>query len=210
MGMFRKPGLLTIANYTLKGLILETYRIKAYQLYGGSSWSDNEHYDIVGKAASNADFGQLVEMLKPMLAGRFQLKVHREIKELPVYALVVVKKGPKMKLAADQSADGHHKNGTGLIISYGMSMKFLAHILANHVDRPINDETGLTGVYEFELRFAADEVRVREPEERAAAPDASSTSLFQAIQEQLGLKLESRKGPVETIVIDHAERPSAN
>ena len=135
----------------------------------------------------------------PMLEDRFQLKVHRELRELPVYALVVAKKGSKMKLAADQAKDGAHRQGMGSIESFGLSMRMFANILGGHLDRPVLDETKLTGVFEFTLRFAADEVRVREPDERAAAPDASSASLFQAIQEQLGLKLESRKGPVETI-----------
>jgi uncharacterized protein (TIGR03435 family) len=207
-GMFPKPGLLTIRNYTLKRLVGETYRVKPFQLHGGPAWSDTEHYDIVGKASGNANFSAMLEMVIPMMQERFQLQVHRETRELPVYALVPAKNGPKMTLAADQSKDGAHRSGSGLIDSRGLSMQMFANILAGHLDRPVMDQTGLSGIFVFTLRFDADQVRVQQSD--PATPDAPSPSLFQAIQEQLGLKLENRRAPVETIAIDHAERPTAN
>jgi uncharacterized protein (TIGR03435 family) len=210
-GMFPIPGTLTVGNYTLKRLILDSYRIKSYQLYGGPAWIDSEHYDIVGKAAGKANMSEMSKMLIPLMADRFQLKIHRETKELPTYALVVAKGGPKMKLAT--RTDLSFRILPGAITEFtgfNLDMQFFANILSGQLDRPVVNETDLTGSFQFTLRYVTDDVHPAQPGDTGNPADPNGASIYAAIQEQLGLKLEPRKSAVEVIVVDHAERPTAN
>jgi len=211
-GMFPIPGTLTVGNYTLKRLILDSYRIKSYQLYGGPPWIDSEHYDIVGKAASKANMSEMSKMLIPLLADRFQLKIHRETKELPTYALVLAKGGPKMKPATetDRSFGIFPSGPITEIRAFRLGMQFFSNILSGQLDRPVLNETALTGEFQFTLRYLTDDARPSQPGETESPSDPNSASIYAAMQEQLGLKLEPRKGPVDVIVVDHAERPTAN
>jgi uncharacterized protein (TIGR03435 family) len=202
-GMFPKPGLLNVGNYTLKRLIAEVYRVKTYQLVGGPAWIDTDHFDIVAKAPDGAKFGEMIQMLIPLMEDRFQLKLRRETREMPIYALTVAPKGVRMKPAAADEKKGFSINGTS-VQGFKVSMRMLADILGGQLDRPVRDESGLAGEFAFMLKYAPD-----------ARPDDSPTadlgvSIFTAVQEQLGLKLEPRKGPVEIVVIDSAQRPSEN
>jgi|HubBroStandDraft_1064217.scaffolds.fasta_scaffold32780_3 uncharacterized protein (TIGR03435 family) len=211
-GMFPIPGTLTIGNYTLKRLVMESYRIKNYQLYGAVGWMDSEHYDIVGKAAGKANMGEMVKMVIPMMADRFQLKIHRETRELPIYALTVAKSGLKMKPATETDKVGSFRlvpNAITEMTSVNMGMRMFSGILSGQLDRPVLDETGLTENFQITLRYVTDDLRPQ-PGDADSGPDPNGASIYAAIQEQLGLKLEARKGPVECIVIDHAERPAAN
>jgi uncharacterized protein (TIGR03435 family) len=141
-------------------------------------------------------------MLQTLLEDRFQRKVHLETKELPIYALVVAKNGTKVHAIKDEGdteiggGDGHQ------FTARQVSMQVFAGALARQFGSPVLDMTGLTGVYDITLDYAHDD--------SAAADNGPGPSIFTALQEQLGLKLEPRKGPVEVLVVDRAERPSQN
>jgi uncharacterized protein (TIGR03435 family) len=138
-------------------------------------------------------------MLQSLLADRFKLTWHKEIRQLPVFDLVIAKGGSKLQ---ESKADGRTYNtGTQRISDQGVTMPVLADQLAARLGRPVIDKTGLTGRYDVTLKWT--------PDDTEPAPDAPP-SIFTAVQEQLGLKLESTKGPVETLVIDHVEEPSPN
>lgn len=195
------------ASGPVKHLIEMAYRTKDYEIFGGPDWtaSGDVLYDIAAKAEGDKPptMDQARRMLQTLLADRFQLKLHKEPKEISIYALVVNKTGPKLKQSAtnakfDMSLDMGPKSR----MSATMSMASLAGQLTNLVtERPVVDKTGLTGLYDFTLEWAPDDA----PTDVTEGP-----SIFTAVQEQLGLKLESTKAPVEVLVIDHVERPSAN
>jgi uncharacterized protein (TIGR03435 family) len=168
-------------------------------------------------------------MLQALLAERLNLQVHRETKELPIYALVIAKNGPKFQegklgdtypngfkgLNGAPVGAGMMRMGAGEWTGQGIPIANLVGSLSRRLGRTVVDKTGLTGKYDFTLRWTPDDnpVSPKEPggaPDAAALPDSSGPSIFTALQEQLGLKLESQKGPVETIVIDHVERPSQN
>jgi uncharacterized protein (TIGR03435 family) len=136
-------------------------------------------------------------MLQALLSERFKLAIHRESKERTVYELVVGKNGPKLHEV--EAGPGHSNGGHGSLSAQKMSMSHLADSLSRIVDLPVLDMTGLKGAFDIELKWAPD------------GDDANGPSIFTAVQEQLGLKLEQRKGPMEIIVVDHAERvPTEN
>ncbi len=200
-------GRLTITNLTLKIMVREAFGVKNYQIAGGPVWLDTDRFDVVAKADDDPSRKQMMTMLQALLAERFQLKVHRETKEGHVYALVAAKGGAKLKPStADQSYVGLSRNTpTDQVgVSYTITgqkaaMAMFAERLGElELGRPVLDRTGLQGEFDFRLDYGTADNPGTEP------------SIFTAIQEQLGLKLESAKGPVETLVIDGAEKPSAN
>jgi uncharacterized protein (TIGR03435 family) len=208
---------------SLRSLIMRAYAVKFYQVAGGPSWlheTGDTAYDIVATApgADPPSLDQVNLMLRALLATRFQVKAHRETRELPVYALVVAKDGPKMKESAvDAKTSVSFRMGgmQGSIASPKESMAQFALALSNEVNRPVLDQTGLTSAYELKLEWTRDQPQlipgVSAPPP-SAAPEAEfhSPSIFTALQEQLGLKLEARKSPIEVVVVDRAERPSEN
>jgi uncharacterized protein (TIGR03435 family) len=150
-------------------------------------------------------------ILQAVLADRFRLKVHRETKDLPVYALAVGKKGPTMKESAPdvKFAAGFEMLPFARMTNRKTTMIQLAGFLSVYAGRPVVDRTGLTGSYDFTLEWNLDDVQQREPGVPGGANPARP-SLFTAVQEQLGLKLEPSRAPIEVLVIDHAEKPSEN
>jgi uncharacterized protein (TIGR03435 family) len=230
----------TARGATLQLLIREAYGVEEDQISGGPRWLNSERYDIEAKAdKSVADelrklsFDQRVieyrRMLQALLADRFKLTLHRETKELPVYALVIAKNGPKLQGAKPddmypEDIDGNRHGdamrvGRGLLGGQGVSIAFLVQMLSQQqLGRPVLDMTGLTGKYDFTLQWTPDERRPRLDKQAEGRQGTDSTpsagpselSIFTAIQEQLGLKLESKKGPVEVLVIDHVDEPSEN
>jgi uncharacterized protein (TIGR03435 family) len=227
------------SNISLKALIQQAYGVEENQILGAPSWLGSARYDIEAKVSSsdtdelhalNADQRKL--MLQPLLADRFQLKVHTETRELPVLALVIAKGGPKLHEAKPgdtypngikgfdgPGGPGMMHMGPGQLTAQALPMSSVAQLLSSQLGRTVQDKTGLTGKYDFTLQWTPDRNAppmhgAPEPGQQgpgAAAPtDSSGPSLFTAIQEQLGLKLESRKGPVEVLIIDHVETPSAN
>lgn len=199
-------GRLEMTNLTLKNIVQEAYGIKYYQLSGGPAWLDNDRFDIVAKAAGDASRAEMMPMLQTLLADRFQLKVHHEPKEGNVYALVIGKNGLKLKESNEDKSyvrlmrqeppdqPGVHYS----LIGQKVSLAVIAENLAGLLARPVQDRTEIKGEFDFRLDYSIND----DPE--------SDPSLFSAIQEQLGLKLEATKGPIETLVIDHVEKPSGN
>jgi bla regulator protein blaR1 len=227
------------SNVSLKALIQQAYGVEEDQILGAPSWLGSERYDMEAKVASsdtdalhdlNPDQRRL--MLQPLLADRFQLKVHTELRDLPVLALVVAKGGPKLHEAKPgdtypnglKGFDGEGGPGMmlmrpGQLTAQGLDLSSVAKLLSQQLGRTVQDKTGLTGKYDFTLQWKPD----RDPSPMPGAPppgqqgpdatlspDSSEASIFTAVQEQLGLKLESRKAPVEVLVIDHVEAPSEN
>jgi uncharacterized protein (TIGR03435 family) len=207
LGLSISGSRVTVSTITLTRLISMAYEVKTYQISGGPSWAGDAStaYDIEARGDGTPTVGQAHVMLQALLADRFQLKMHRETKELPVYDLVVAKNGPKMKeSAADATASVDVRGGaTGSrqLTYTKMSMAGLATGITSDAGRPVIDKTGLTGNYSFALEWTVD---------GTPADVATGPSLFTAVEEQLGLKLESSRAPTEILVIDHAEKPAGN
>ena len=144
-----------------------------------------------------------MQMLQGLLADRLQLKIHRETKEMPAYELVILKNGHKLKQAtADPGAHTIWNSGSPeRYQGKKVSMAELIFLLRVQTGRPVIDKTGLTGIYDFELIWSAGD---------PLPPDAPGPSIFTAVQQQLGLKLEPARASFSIVVIEHAERPSAN
>lgn len=195
----RDPGRLMYTGLTVRGLIREAYGLKVYPLSRGSDVLSTDRYDLIAKVSPNASKEQRMLMLQALLAERFKLVVHRETKELPTYALVLGKNGPKSRAVEDDGSPAEAGSGDGhRIKAHHISMKLLAATLQGYIGDTVVDQTGLTGLFDLNLDFNVDESKSFE-----------GPTIFEAVQ-QVGLKLEARKGPVEVIVIDHVEKPSVN
>ena len=211
-------GRVNCTNISPKTLITMAYGLKPNQLSGGPNWLDSVKYDIDAKAEGPDDPEKLKLMMQTLLAARFKLAIHRETKEMPIYELVAGKNGPKL-VAAPESGDQHKgqfRLGRGQMNLSSASMPDLADSLSRIVGRNVYDRTGIAGTYEIKLEWTPDEGQFPEfkdhgdgKEGSAAAPE-TGPSIFAALQEQLGLKLEAAKGPVEVVVIDHIEKASEN
>ncbi len=224
---------------TVKFLIKQAYGVEDDEISGAPGWLDSETYRVEAKVSSadlaaldKLDEKQRLRMLQPVLAERFQLKVHRAPKEIPVYALVIAKNGPKLHVAkpGDTYADGIKGPdgkpsgrpgmmmwGRGRLIAQGIPIANLLPPLTQQLERTVLDKTGLKGTYDITLLWTPEDDRApmgngAEGDRQGSTPaaDSSGASIFTAIQEQLGLKLESQKGQVEGLVIDHVARPSDN
>jgi uncharacterized protein (TIGR03435 family) len=203
-------GRLTATNITVKYLIRLAYGVKDYQIEKAPGWIDSEPYDIAAKSASgrNKNLEEEKSLLRDLLVSRFQLTTHRETKQMQVYLLVVGKNGPKLKESNDGSRTTTRK-GCGHLAGTRLTMDVIATILSRQFERDVLNRTGLPGKYDFQLDWTPD----AGPCPAADGPDGATAnlpSIFTAVQQQLGLKLESSKGPVEILVIDHVERPSEN
>jgi uncharacterized protein (TIGR03435 family) len=255
------PGQITYTNVALKNVIMAAYNVKGYQI-SGPGWLESERFDIMAKIPKGASKEQFQLMLQNLLAERFKVRIHRESKELPIFALVVGKNGVKMKESKDEPAPAQDMAGGGgggggpeikvgkdgipqfpkggmggrggmIMMGGGGKMRLqaskqpvtqIAEMLGNQLGRPVVDQTGLTANYDFELEYVPDET-TRMPGMGAMPPPSTDggggpngggaseggPSLMTAIQEQLGLKLESKKGPIALLVIDSAEKvPTEN
>jgi len=226
------PDGMTATNVTLKSLVCMAYGLSDYQVSGGPGWVDSDYYDVnakmddstmemLGKLAPGQAQLMRQQMLQAVLAERFKLTIHRETKQVPVFTLVVAKSGPKMHPSAPTTAAADGNNGPNgqrpqgmmrmgwetdamTLTAEGISMEGFTPQLAGMLRSTVENKTGLKGNYDFTLRYTPDEVRDAMNSSSFAPP------IFAAVQEQLGLKLESRKGLSEALVIDQVERPSAN
>jgi uncharacterized protein (TIGR03435 family) len=205
MGLDRNP--IAIRNQSLASLIMFTYAVNPHQIVGAPDWADKSYFDIDARIDTPGQFNlqQDQAMLAKLLADRFQLKFHREKRELPVYAIRIAKGGPKLTPAKPD--EQLNQTGSGNDIEHNVT--FTNAAMSNVVlgmqfllNRPIVDQTGLTGRYDFTLRYTADEANTHDPN----APPG----IFTAAQEQLGLKFEPTKALVDVLVIDRAEMPSPN
>jgi uncharacterized protein (TIGR03435 family) len=241
VSMQRAPGGRVMATgISLRMLMRNAYRIQDFQIVGGPDWMSSDRWDVQAKSEENATQAQVDEMMQTLLADRFKLRFHKETRELPTYALVVAKNGPKLQesqldttttpsspAVAVATRGGPQPLGRGMVMvnasggkmqlaGGAMSMSQLAQMLGNTLGRIVLDQTGLKGAYDIKLEYSP------EPGQRgpfgggaggpagggtASSDDPNVVSIFTAIQEQLGLKIESTKGPVEVFVIDGAEKP---
>jgi uncharacterized protein (TIGR03435 family) len=223
---------------TLKTLIGLAYRLQQFQIIGGPSWVGSDRFDVEGKTEDQkASPAQLRLMLQSLLEDRFRLKVHRATREAPVYALVVAKGGPKIRLSEDQvspdvsgrapqGAGPNHgaiRVGVGNLVGNAVPLSLFVTFLSQRLDRLAIDDTHLTGRFNIRLQWAPDAGEtlfdqsgnplpstIIDMKGMTVATDPSGPSIFSAIQEQLGMKLESRRSPIEVLVIDRVERPSTN
>jgi uncharacterized protein (TIGR03435 family) len=220
------------SNVTLVRLIRQAYGLELAlreddgRVVGAPGWADSDSYDIDAKMeASMADALRKLPpqqrmlmrqlMLRALLIDRFKLAVHTESKELPVYSLVLAKNGPKLheakpgdtydkayKLPSGAPAGaGFHSDAAGEVTGQGVTMADFMRWLSRQVGRTVLDKTGLSGTFDFTLKW--------NPEDKEMSGDGG-VSIYEAVQQQLGLKLDSGKGPVEIVVVDHAEKPSGN
>jgi uncharacterized protein (TIGR03435 family) len=221
MGMSTLPGgRISMKNVTLRLLVTMAWDLRDHQLLGGPAWLDTEHFDILAKPESEipqTPEGRELQrrMIQALVVERFGLVFHRETKEMPVYALTLAKNGPKLASSAPDT-HGSLMMGRGTLEGKHQSTASLVKILAGPLGRTVLDQTGLTGDYDFTLKWAPDLSEMQAPKGMPATPPSEASqpsdlpTLFTAIQEQLGLKLEGRKGPVEMFVIERAEKPSEN
>ena len=251
--MNRPGGRFVTENVTLKQLVTFAYGVHDYQVSGLPGWADSDRFDINAKAEnvspeealpmtkmpSDTEVEErqkkLQAMLQNLLAERFGLKVHRETREMPVYALVIAKGGSKLVEAKEDAPPlvGGPKDrgpggppplpfraplmrmGRGELVGQELRIAEILRWLSTVTGRAVIDKTGLSGKYDITLKWTPDEPQsgiARDGGNEAPRPEAadSAPSLFTALQEQLGLKLESQKGPVEQIVIDHIEKLTEN
>jgi len=216
------PGSLNATNVTLKMLISYAYDVRDYQISGGAGWIDAERYDILAKPEPGEGTHPATEMernamlrrrVQTLLADRFQLVLRRSTKELPTFTLFLAKNGPKGLTAGTGEKSELVDNGHHLTCREITMASFCKIFLQSYLRRWVVDKTGITGAFDFSLDWVPEEGQRRLPEgEPAAAAPASpdGPSFFTALQEQLGLKLEPGKGPVEVLMIESAEKPSEN
>jgi uncharacterized protein (TIGR03435 family) len=214
-------GRFVARNVPLKELILLAYGLQDFQLVGAPDWIAGERIDIDAKTDTELVPGKVPPQLRALLAERFQLAIHREMKEMPVYALMVARAdgqlGPQLHVApvdncAEAAARARGAAGSvptsadpprclfrmyGGEVARSMGVAILASRLASEVGRFVIDETGLAGLYDYDMTWS--------PDSGTATGDTSRPSLFTALREQLGLKLDSQRAPIEVTVIDRVE-----
>jgi len=217
-------------NVNVRFLIRVAYHVQNFQISGGPAWMSSEMYDIAAKSADGADvdirrmseaqreeYEKRIQLkVQNLLADRFNLTIHREAKEMPVYELVIAKGGPKLATAPEDNGKGRRGMGMrpGHFEGIGATLPMLAQALSDATGRKVIDKTNITGEYNFKLEWTPEPGQMAPPpgagNEPPPQPDPSGPSIFTAIEEQLGLKLQATKGPVEVLVIDRVEKPSAN
>ena len=205
-------GRFVAGNIPLRTLIRNVYRVQYSQLAGGPEWLTTERWDILAAGANAANMSEMLERIKALLHDRFRLAVHTEMRDAPHYALVMARgdrrPGPLLQrdpteceaLPPGDTRCAATRAGGALRMS-GATLRDVAFSLSRMLDRPVVDDTGLSGGYRFELTWDPNAGSV----DRAAA---DRVSLFTALREQLGLSLDSRNGPVHFLVIDSVERPA--
>jgi uncharacterized protein (TIGR03435 family) len=205
LGTFRN-GKLTFTNTSLSDLLKFAYNITSDAQLSGPDWIKSKavRFDVVAVAPPDTPRDQLALMLQTLLADRLKLVMHREQRELRFLALVAGKDGPKLRDAEPQPAPDTSFNIPGRIVRNQISMTQLAVLLSRFERQTVMDMTGLKGVYQMKLEWSPEGIPGRD-----AADSAPGPSLYTAVQEQLGLKLEARKGPLEVLVVDSAERVPA-
>ncbi|HTX37601.1 MAG TPA: TIGR03435 family protein [Bryobacteraceae bacterium] len=220
------PGRMVYSNVPLRIVLLSAYGVRNYQLMG-PDWLNTLRYDITARVPQGASREQFQAMLRSLLESRFRLALHRESKEMPIYALLVSRRGSKLQAVAAAPADDRiatphgegsdgfpklsmpssgivieTKNGAARVTANASPMAKFADFLSGRTGRPVIDQTGLDGYYSFALYFTP---------EGAEAGDSAEPDIFAALGQQLGLRLEARRAPVELLVIDHAEKiPTEN
>lgn len=201
-------------GFTLRDLIAFAYQVDVSQILGGPKWFATDRYDVLGKPDREGPLSRDTArvMLRALLANRFQLKIHQETREMPVYVLTVNNSGPKMKQRTE--GDGGEKTRLTFQGTKATGRNVTAKVLAEELgamvlNRPVLDRTGIAGTFDLNLSWSTESGQGNGVA-ASVKSELNDPDLFTAIREQLGLKLEAAKGPVEIIAIDQANRPSEN
>lgn len=226
------PGRMRYSYMSVKNLLMTAYGMKNYQI-SGPAWIESQVYDIEARVPAGATKEQAAVMLQNLLADRFQLKLHRETKEVPIYNLVAGKKGSKLQPYEEGKPFAFHlpdepeirpgqlmmtmNAGKRRVEARKQSVQSLADMLAAEAGRPVLNKTGMNGDIDYALEFqpsGQNRAPAAPPPDvlvTGAAHDDDSPSIFTAVQEQLGLRLEPGKGPIETLIVDSGEKvPTEN
>lgn len=217
-----------VRNISVRNLITLAYGLRDFQLKGGPSWIDSESYDVIAKAPSSeargvrgipateesmdqrkTRFERVQERLRSLLADRFGIVVHRESEEQPVYLLTIAKTGAKLVLVSAPAGSPRKEEGRGHSQGFAVPIEMIVVTLSNATHLTVIDKTGLTGRFDYTLDWDPASTSLSANPD-APPPDTSRPTIFTAVQEQLGLRLEAAKAPAEVMVIDHVERPAAN
>jgi uncharacterized protein (TIGR03435 family) len=212
-----------VVNYTVNGLIAAAYNLNPRAISGGPAWADSELYGIVAGTPGELrpTYDDQMAMLRRLMTDRFALTFHREKKVFAIYELTVAKSGPKLRASAalpDVSpalTSTVYPSAAGGIDHLSMPARnatmpeFAAVLQRAILDRPVADRTGLTGRYDFDLEWTPDETQFK-GDLPPSSTDSGRPGLFRAMQDQLGLRIEATRGPIETLVIDRVERPTEN
>ena len=210
-------GRLEASHVTVKAMVAFAYEVRDFYISGGPGWAGGDRFEIVAKADASATPAQMRVMMQTLLKERFQLAVRHETRDATVYQLVVAKGAPKLEESSRK--DGAGGGGIrflarGSVEGLGTAMTTLAGYLQTLLGDVVVDKTGLTGNYDFKLTWAPDEAQAGKPGAQGVpatnGAEETGPSIFTALQEQLGLKLEATKGPVEALVIERVEKPSEN
>jgi uncharacterized protein (TIGR03435 family) len=223
-----RPGSYSATNATLMLFIQQAYKVQPFQIIGAPAWIDSERYDIEARAEDGQRNDQIGPMLQSLIEERFKAAMHGETRDLPVYFLTIAKSGPKLKASqcitrdpktpappsqAQSSFCGYLGIGNGSMKGAGHRLDFLADNLSGILKRKVLDRTGLAGEFDFDLKWTPDSsssgFNAPGNQEPAPPPDGGP-SIFTALEEQLGLKLESGKAPIDVLVIDHIDHASDN
>lgn len=221
----RPGGTLTVINNELTNVIDNAYGIRRYQVIGGPDWINSDRYNIQAKASGDVPRDELMLMLRSLLEDRFKLKVHRETRALPIYVMTTAKGGLKVRPARDGSCVafdpkkpprpspgqprtpfcGNNRITQNTWNATSVGMPEAAAALVGVLGRNVVDKTGVSGKFDIHLQWTPDQAPAGA---ETVGPEASAVSLFTALEEQLGLKVESSRGSVDVLVVDHVERPS--
>ena len=215
--VFSPSGRFTATDVTLTELIILAYQTRRIQMQGGPGWLDVDRFDVAAKAddaAGPVRGAQVLAMIQTMLQDRFKLALHRETRELSVYALVVGKNGHKLQKATDDEQPLFAPGKLGQMTFRKMPVVALVNTVSNILQTPVIDRTGLAGFFDYTLEPAPpDPSQMRAPGASAGNPVTAynfGDAVVAAMQEQLGLRLERQKAPLEITIIDHAEQPTEN
>jgi uncharacterized protein (TIGR03435 family) len=205
-----RTGYIVIKNLNLKGLVGLAYGVREERVSGGPKWIAADRFDVEGRAAGPANNADLLLMLQSTLAERFQLTTHRETILTPGFALTVAKGGLKIHPDKTEGEEGTHSNARGKVEAERLSMAGFANWLSRQLRTPVVDMTDIKGGFTFKLEWTPENPRPSATPDGPPPEPASGPSLYTVLAKELGLKLESKKLPIEMIVIDKAEKPTEN
>ncbi len=203
-------------NITLNLLIQLAWNVREYQILGGPSWLGSDRFDIAAKPETPVDREQMMLLLQKLLQDRFKLAIRRETREMPAYVLVPAKNGLRLRAGECVTGDSASAECRGLrIFVNGLdgqaSMPLFINVISDLVGRLVIDETKFAGPFDVHLRWTPDGSTPGDHSgDSLLLPDRAAPSFFTAMEEQLGIRMESRRAPVETMIIEHAEKPAGN
>lgn len=212
MSVQTSPGRFLARGATVAFLIQYAYGVQPFEVFGGPDWIGSERYEIEGRFDGDDTAARTTALVREMLADRFKFRFHHETRQLQVYTLSVAKNGPKLNLptAGKEGARSLMRSASGQLNASNQSIAGLSTFLTRLLGRRVLDRTELTGSYDFTLQWTPDENQ--SPPLRPDGPVANPNgpSIFTALQEQLGLRLESGRAPADVLIIDGIEIPPSN